>query len=88
MVLVNILSNLRCYKNTAVASYLMVTGVSSKIVVTLSRNAEIQAAKAHKIVIRGHVFPFAITYACITKRSRRTLVVNLRILRLGLPKNP
>lgn len=37
--------------------YLMVTGVKSIIVVTLSRKAERMAAMRHRIMIIGHTLP-------------------------------
>lgn len=44
--------------------YRIVTGVNSKIVVTLSRKADTMALNAHNKVISGHIFPFAVLYAC------------------------
>jgi hypothetical protein len=46
-----------------IPTYLIVTGVMSNIVVTLSRNADTIAAKKHRIVIKTQIFPFANLYA-------------------------
>ena len=86
-VLVRILLNLKSYyKNAAAVSYLMVTGVSSKIVVTLSRNAEIKAAKVHKIVIRGHVFHLQLRTPASQKKKKGNFFVNICALSLRLYK--
>ncbi len=55
--------------------YLIVTGLSSRIVVTLSRKAEIIAANTQRIVISGHVLPLAIMYAW-----NRNILINLLIV--------
>lgn len=41
-------------------SYLMLTGVISRTVVTLSKNDDITAVNTHKQLMRGHTLPFVI----------------------------
>ena len=42
-----------------VVMYRIVTGESSKMVVTLSKKAEMMAEMMHNVVISGHVLPLA-----------------------------
>ena len=50
------------------------TGVSSRIVVTLSKKAETTVLNKHSSVIRGQTRPFASLYAC--KKNIRSYILH------------
>lgn len=52
--------------------YLMVTGVKSIMVVTLSRNADRMAAMRHRMMIMGQTRPLENWYACQEARQHKT----------------